>query len=92
MRLVLLFALLAPAAYSLELTPEGQAYLDSRGRVVRFAVRPNYIPYEYEDLRDVATGIVPEFIREVARRAGLEADGKERLWFVLDQMRSANRP
>ena len=67
-----------PSAYSLELTARETAVLEAHNRTIRISVMPNFIPYQYQDLDRTATGIIPEFYREVGKRAGFTPE------FVLE--------
>jgi len=71
---LLLSLLASSASASMALTPEEEVYLEERGHVIRFVHAINFMPFEFTDRYGDAAGIMPDFVRWMAKRIGFEVE------------------
>lgn len=64
----------AAGVFAFDLTPQEQAWLDSKGNTLRFAYHGNFIPLEFVDADGQAAGIAPDFVRWIAERTGFTVE------------------
>jgi polar amino acid transport system substrate-binding protein len=71
---VFIAAFTAGLAGAFELTPPEETFLEARNNTLRVAFHGNYIPLSYVGDDGRLTGIMPEFFRWMAQRAGFEIE------------------
>jgi len=72
--LVAFFVATAFSSFAFNLTPEEQGWLDAHDGVIRFVYHGNFMPIEFTNTDGEAAGIMPDFVRWLAKRIGFEPE------------------